>query len=274
MVDAPHAPGPGPLVAPDLAAELDRIAAAPTLLIALDFDGTLAPLVDDPDDSRAVPAARAALDALAALPGTIVALVSGRSLESLASVGEAPDGQPLVGSHGLEVRFAAGDARPAVNDADAARVAALRSRLEPLVAAVPGAWIEPKPAGLAVHSRRVDDPEAVRALTESVHAEAAEVDDALTVRDGRDVVEFAVRDATKGDGVRALVERFTPDAVLFAGDDVTDEDALAALGPGDLGIKVGEAESIAPSRVADVEAMAAALEHLLRSRERFSGGAR
>jgi len=142
------------------------------------------------------------------------------------------------------------------------------------VAAVPGAWIEPKPAGLAVHSRRVDDPEAVRALVDAVHAAADAVDDALTVRDGRDVVEFAVRDATKGDGLRALVERFAPDAVLFAGDDVTDEDALAALGPDDLGIKVGEAESVARARVADVEAMAAALEHLLRSRERFSGDAR
>lgn len=274
MSDASPAPDPGSPVAPELAAELDRIAAARTLLVALDFDGTLAPLVDDPDDSRALPAARTALDALAALPRTIVALVSGRSLESLARAGEAADDQPLVGSHGLEVRFGAGDARPAVDAADAARVAALRSRLEPVVAAVPGAWIEPKPAGLAVHSRRVADPGAVRALVESVHVAAAEVDDALTVRDGRDVVEFAVRDATKGDGLRALVERLAPDAVLFAGDDVTDEDALAALGPGDLGIKVGEAESVARARVPDVEAMAAALEHLLRSRERFSGGAR
>lgn len=274
MSDASPAPDPGSPVAPELAAELDRIAAARTLLVALDFDGTLAPLVDDPDDSRALPAARTALDALAALPRTIVALVSGRSLESLARAGEAADDQPLVGSHGLEVRFGAGDARPAVDDADAARVVALRSRLELLVAAVPGAWMEPKPAGLAVHSRRVDDPDAVRALTEAVHAAAAEVDDALTVRDGRDVVEFAVRDATKGDGLRALVERFAPDAVLFAGDDVTDEDALAVLGRDDLGIKVGEAESVARARVADVDAMAAALEHLLRSRERFSGGAR
>ncbi|WP_082514980.1 trehalose-phosphatase [Yonghaparkia sp. Root332] len=259
---------------PDLISALERVAEAPTLLIALDFDGTLAPLVDDPDDSRALPAARTALDALGALPGTIVALVSGRSLESLARVAEAPDDQPLVGSHGLEVRFAAADARPAVDDADAARVAALRSRLEPLVAAVPGAWIEPKPAGLAVHSRRVDDPDAVGALVEAVHAEAVAVDDALTVRDGRDVVEFAVRDATKGDGLRALVERFAPDAVLFAGDDVTDEDALAVLGPRDLGIKVGEAASSARARVADPEQLAVALAHLLRSRESFSGDAR
>ena len=274
MATSAPAPGPASAVAPELAAELDRIAAAPTLLVALDFDGTLAPLVDDPDDSRALPAARVALDALAALPSTVVALVSGRSLESLSRVGEAPAGQPLVGSHGLEVRFAAGDARPAVDAVDAARVAALRSRLEPLVAAVPGAWIEPKPAGLTVHSRRVDDPEAVRSLTEAVHAAAAAADDALTVRDGRDVVEFAVRNATKGDGLRALVARFAPDAVLFAGDDVTDEDALAVLGPDDLGIKVGEAESIARVRVADVDAMAAALAHLVRMRARLSDAAR
>ncbi|GAA1689882.1 hypothetical protein GCM10009792_07420 [Microcella alkalica] len=273
MTPAPDS-SPSPGLDPVLIAELDRIAAVPTLLVALDFDGTLAPLVDDPDDARAHPAARAALDALAALPGTIVALVSGRSLESLARVGEAAAAQPLVGSHGLEVRFGSGDARPAVDAADADRASALRSRLEPVVVAVPGAWIEPKPAGLAVHSRRVDDPESVRALVEALHAEAAAVDADLTVRDGRDVVEFAVRDATKGDGLRALVERFAPDAVLFAGDDVTDEDALAALGPGDLGIKVGEAESVARLRVADVAAMATALERLLRSRERLTGAVR
>ena len=107
-----------------------------------------------------------------------------------------------------------------------------------------------------------------------VGEEAAAADPALTVRDGKNVVEFSVRDATKGDGLRALAERFSPDAVLFAGDDVTDEDALAVLGPDDVGIKVGWAPTIAPFRVADPAAVTAVLEHLLRSRDRLSGGTR
>lgn len=262
------------LTGPALDAELDRLAVVPRLLIALDFDGTLAPEVDDPAAARALPEARAAALALHALPDTIVALVSGRALESLAAVGEAPDDLPLIGSHGLELRFDATDVRPAVDAHDASRVAALRSRLEPIVARVEGAWIEQKPAGLAVHSRLVADPEAALGLAAEVRAAAADGDDGLTVRAGKNVVEFAVRDATKGDGLRALSERFAPDAVIFAGDDVTDEDALAVLGPGDLGIKVGAAETVARARVADPAAMAAALERLLASRRSLSGNTR
>ena len=257
-----------------LDAELDRLAAVPRLLVALDFDGTLAPLVDDPAAARALPAARAALLGLHALPRTSVALVSGRALESLAAVGEAPDDLPLIGSHGLEVRFAASDAVPALDAADADRVVALRSRLEPLVAEVDGAWIEGKPAGLAVHSRLVVDPEAARLLDSAVRAAAAELDGGLTVRAGKRVLEFAVRDATKGDGLRILAGRLAPDAIVFAGDDVTDEDAFAVLGPGDLGIKVGEGASVARARVADPLALASALGRLLDARRGLSANPR
>lgn len=251
---------------PALLAELERLAAHDRVLVALDFDGTLAPEVDDPEQARALPAAHEALLRLRALPGTTVALVSGRSLASLDAVGGLPADAPLVGSHGLEVRFAAGDARPAVDDADRARVRALRSRLEPLVAATAGAWIEDKPAGFAVHSRVVA-PAAAADLTEAVRAEALAADPGLMVRDGKNVVEFSVRDATKGDGLRALRARFAPDGVLFAGDDVTDEDALAALEPGDVGIKVGSAPSRAAHRVAGPAEVAVLLHALATARE-------
>ncbi|MFN4002617.1 trehalose-phosphatase [Microcella sp.] len=246
---------------PALLAALDAFAARERVLVALDFDGTLAPEVDDPESARALPAAHEALLRLRARPGTTVALVSGRALESLAAVGALPDDAPLVGSHGLEVRFAAGDAPPAIDDTDRARVVALRSRLEPIVVATEGAWIEHKPAGFAVHLRLVEPALASR-LAAAVRSTACEVDPGLTVRDGKNVVEFSVRDATKGDGLRALRERFAPDAVLFAGDDVTDEDALAVLGPDDVGIKVGAAATVAPHRVDGPAAMALVLQHL------------
>ncbi len=255
-----------PAIDPALAAAIDRLAAAPTLLIALDFDGTLAPEVDDPQAARALPEARAALLALHALPATTVALVSGRSLESLAAVGEMPAEVPLVGSHGLEVRLADGEVLPAATAEDRERVRLLRLRLEPLVNAVPGAWIEQKPAGFAVHTRVVEDAAAAASLIDAVRAEAAAHDAGLTVRDGKNVVEFAARDATKGDGLRVLRERLGRPAVLFAGDDVTDEDGLRALVDGDLGIKVGPAPTVAAHRAADPRAMARVLERLLDAR--------
>jgi trehalose 6-phosphate phosphatase len=262
----------------ELLAALDRLAAAPRLLVAVDFDGTLAPEVDDPERARALPEAHEAMLGLRRLPGTIVALVSGRALASLEHVGQLPGDTPLVGSHGLELRLAQGNEQPVLDAAARERLEALDALLAPLVDAVPGAWIERKPAGFAVHTRVVADPSTAAGLQRRLREEASRDDGGraqpLTIRDGKNVIEFAVRDATKGDGLRALVERFAPDAVLFAGDDVTDEDALAVLGPDDLGIKVGEAESVARARVADVGAMAVALEHLLRSRERFSGDAR
>ena len=110
------------------------------LLVALDFDGTLAPEVDDPLAARALPEATAALEALRALPETVVALVAGRSLDSLAHVGQVPPETPLVGSHGLEVRLGAGTPEPAVDDVDRERVDALRAALSPLVDAVEGAY--------------------------------------------------------------------------------------------------------------------------------------
>ncbi|MER3390738.1 MAG: trehalose-phosphatase [Microcella sp.] len=254
-----------------LDAALERIAGCRRLLVALDFDGTLAPEVDDPLAARALPAAAAALDALQALPETFVALVSGRSLESLAHVGQVAPGTPLVGSHGLEVRIGAGDPEPAVDDADRNRVVSLRAALAPLVDAVDGAWIEDKPAGFAVHTRVVVS-EAAGALQRDVRERASALDPGLTVRDGKNVIEFAVRDATKGDGLRILRDRLGVDAVLFAGDDVTDEDALRVLGEQDLGIKVGAAATVAEHRVADPAAMAALLAELAERRRGIVSG--
>ena len=248
-----------------LVAELRRFAAHESVLIALDFDGTLAPEVDVPDEARALPAAIEQLDALQRSRGVTIAFVSGRSLASLDVVVPASVSAAMIGSHGLELRLAPGDEVPAVDAADRARVEALHSALAPLVDAVEGAWIEHKPAGFAVHTRVVEPPEAA-ALQAAVRETAAALDEALTVRDGKNVVEFAVRDATKGDGLRALRSRLRPDAVLFAGDDVTDEDALAVLEPGDVGIKVGAAGTVAPWRVSSPQQLVLALAALVEAR--------
>ena len=80
---------------------LRELSQTPRLLVALDFDGTLAPEVDVPDDARAIPAAREAVLRLLRVPHTRVALVSGRAMESLIRVTDLPDNVLLFGSHGI-----------------------------------------------------------------------------------------------------------------------------------------------------------------------------
>lgn len=250
-----------------LVAALQRIAEVDRLLVALDFDGTLAPEVDVPDEARALPAAIEQLSSLHRMPGTTIAFVSGRALSSLDVVVPPEISAAMIGSHGLEVRIAPGDEVAPIDERDRERVAALRAAVQPLVDAIEGAWVEVKPAGFAVHTRLVEQS-AADDLQSRVRATAITADADVMVRDGKNVVEFAVRDATKGDGVRVLRDRLQPDAVLFAGDDVTDEDALAVLDHGDVGIKVGSADSVAPFRVPDPRALADALAVLVEARSR------
>ncbi len=85
-------------------------------------------------------------------------------------------------------------------------------------------------------------------------------------RGGKDILEFAVRHVTKGDAVDRLRELRGADAVFFAGDDVTDEDAFAVLRDGDVGVKVGAGETRAGFRVTDPAALTDVLKQLARLR--------
>ncbi|PJJ55256.1 trehalose 6-phosphate phosphatase [Compostimonas suwonensis] len=247
---------------------LTELGGAEHVLVALDFDGTLAPEVDTPDEARALPASAAALRALEALPRTSVALVSGRSLESLERVAEAPASVLLVGSHGVELRLGDADRHPPLSGEEEATAVRLEQTLRDVADGFDGAWVERKPAGYALHTRlsSADDARAAQELAR-IRVEAAFR--GLTPRVGKNVLEFAVRSATKGDGIAALREFTGATAVLYAGDDVTDEDGFRALGAGDVGIKVGEGETAAAFRVTGPEAMAEVLRLLAESRARL-----
>ena len=238
---------------------VDRLAAVPSLLIALDFDGTISPVVDSPEAARALPEAADALRRLAALPGTRVALVSGRSLESLERVSDAAADTLLVGSHGVEVRLDGG-AELTLTPEERQRADELREALEQAADPFDDVWVEVKPAGSALHTRRATDD--VRERAERAASAAAERFAGLTTRRGKNVLEFAVRSETKGQGVERLREVTGADAVLFAGDDVTDEDAFRVLGETDLGLKVGEGDTAAAYRVDDPQSVARVLERL------------
>src|SRR5689334_24864960 len=95
-----------------LTATIDEFASAPTVLVASDFDGVLAPLVRDPMASRPLPGTIESLEGLAALPATYAAVVSGRDLSTLTQLtGLADSAVTRIGSHGAETsggRAAAG----------------------------------------------------------------------------------------------------------------------------------------------------------------------
>ncbi|WP_307785363.1 trehalose-phosphatase [Microbacterium hibisci] len=250
-----------------------RLAASDLLLVALDFDGTLSPLADEPMSARMLPAAREAVDALVAAPDTVVAFVSGRSLVDLRVIAEHDDASRvlLAGSHGAEFWSPGeGIVSHGEDDADVALRDALRTHAEQQTAGLDGVWIEPKTFGFGVHTRRATPEvaaEANRLVDDLVAAEAPQ----WRRRTGHNIVEFAFRHEGKDSAIAELRERLGADAVLFAGDDVTDEDALASLGPDDVGVRVGAGETAASVRVPDIAALAELLQQLAAERTRRRG---
>ncbi|MEX1078740.1 MAG: trehalose-phosphatase [Homoserinimonas sp.] len=244
---------------PELGDALAELARTDTLLVALDFDGTLAPLVDDPAEARAIPEAREAILALLGVPRTRVALISGRAMASLIDVADPPDGVLLSGSHGIEVRL---DSEPVLTltAEELDRVRQLGDALHAVADRHDGVWLETKPAGFALHTRLAADDTTTSAVN-GAHA-ALDGRAGLTVRRGSDVLEFSVRSTNKGDAVERLREHSGATGVFFAGDDVTDEDAFAALGDGDVGLKCGGGETAAAFSVPGLPEVAQALRQL------------
>ena len=197
-------------------------------LIAADFDGTLAPIVDDPQESR--PAA-GAIDVLIDLAGegAHVGVVTGRDAATVVRLGGLAAVPRLVveGLYGLE-QWRDGELRtpdtPAV-------MAELRARLPDLLAshaADDGVWIEDKRLSLVLHTRPAVDPAAaqdrLRPPAEDLAARLG-----VEVHSGRNVLEFRLPGFDKGAALRRLVEDAQPSAVLYAGDDVGDLPAFAVI---------------------------------------------
>ncbi|GAA1931439.1 hypothetical protein GCM10009689_08360 [Brevibacterium antiquum] len=289
-----QAPSPRstPDYTPSAALDLGQITGADSVLIALDFDGVLAPLRDNPDLSRMLPESAQAIVDLSTLPATRVALVSGRDVTTLRRLADPPPGVWLVGSHGAEVDLGSSSpastpspevtmSQPQVSVAEQRMLTAIDAHIESFehdLSSGPGASSEPssgsvteirverKPFSRTVHTRGLD-PEFASALHAHVIAVQAE-HPGIRVIEGHDITELAVKTATKGDGLRALIAAGSPAAVLYLGDDVTDEDAFAELDdlPTGLSIKVGPAPTRAPWRITDPSAVAELLTRLANER--------
>ena len=250
---------------PGLQKALRRLAAHETVLICLDFDGCVAELVEDALQAAPVPANAAAIQDLAGLDGVVLAYVSGRPMETLRELADPPQSMLLVGSHGAERDLSGftGNSTPGLElDAaeDAARSEVIQV-LEQIAAEHEGAWVEHKPAGAAIHVRRVPDPEVGEGILEQARASLSVVD-GVHLKEGKQILESVVVLATKGEGIEELRRLVEPGAVFFAGDDVTDEHGFAVLGGDDVGVKVGLGETQAAHRIGAPEDLAEVLQAL------------
>ena len=234
---------PGLLVQPsDLTtAVLERL---PGALLAFDVDGVLAPLVEHVDQSALTPGVDEALAVLAR--HTPVTLLSGRSLDSLKRLLDFPPGLFVIGSHGLEVHGASGVELTGDEQDLYELLTSLGRRC--VEESGRGAWLEYKPASVAVHTRQADRARASDAVAALVAA-AMRLDEA-TVKAGHQVVELFVRDTDKGTALLDLAGRVEAKSLVFLGDDRTDEEAFARMGPGDLSVRVGPGETVARLRLA------------------------
>jgi trehalose 6-phosphate phosphatase len=199
-----------------------------TALLGLDFDGTLAPIVPDPDAARAHPGVPAVLARLAGY-GVRIAVVTGRPAATAVEYAGIADVEGLVvlGHYGLE-RWEAGVVSA---PEDLSAVDEVRRRLTGVLAdagAPDGTYVEDKGAAVAVHTRRTADPAAAfDALLGPLTALAEEV--GLVAEPGRFVLELRPPGGDKGDALRGLVEETGAQTVGFIGDDLGDLAAFAAV---------------------------------------------
>lgn len=241
------------------AAGLAALTADPAnALLALDYDGTLAPIAQRPEDAVPAPGALAALTACTRVFGT-VSIVTGRPAAVVVSLaGAAAVDHLVVLGHYGEERWTCADglvAPPEPAGLTAAR-RLLPERLARLVSR--GVRLEEKGLSVAVHTRAADDPDgALLEATDVVRDVAAET--GLAVNEGRYVVELrAPGAADKRDAIRALVAERRPKAVLFAGDDLVDLPAYQAVeefrasGGAGVGVFVDNPEAAAVREHADV----------------------
>ena len=212
-----------------LAALLDHPEQA---LVALDFDGTLAPIVPDPEQARAHPGAVAALSRLGPALGAL-AVITGRPAETAVRYGgfagvDALRRLVVLGAYGAE-RWSAADGEVRLPPPHPG-VAAVREALPGVVAAsaAPDASIEDKGRALAVHTRRTADPQgAFEALREPLHTLAER--HGLIVEPGRFVLELRPPGMDKGAALRSVVAETGVRTVVYAGDDLGDLAAFDAV---------------------------------------------
>jgi len=212
---------------------LEAILGSPSdTLIATDFDGTLAPIVDDPEQAYANPEAVAALGRLGHRVGAVV-VITGRPARTAVRLGRfrEVDGlrsMTVLGQYGVE-RWSATDDRCQLPP-DPPEITAVAEELPAIVQSLDLAevTVENKGRALAVHTRKLSDPRAAfTRLSAPLHELAARY--GLVVEQGKNVWEIRAPGADKGRALQAIVEEAGARQVIFAGDDLGDLAAFRAV---------------------------------------------
>ncbi len=234
---------------------IDELARTEKLLIASDFDGTVAEIVDDPDLATPLTRSKAALEALAGMEGTNVAIISGRRRSEL---GERFDEGSfiLIGEHGADQGAAAPPATMAMSRA--------RELVDAVAAVTPGSRAEHKSRSVAFHFRTVDNPGPVVA---NLRRRALTID-GIRLVEGKMVLELTESSINKGMALEALARSLEVDRVLFMGDDDTDETGFAVLREQDVGVHVGLGPTRAGVKVGTPSELADLLDNLVTARRR------
>ncbi len=236
-------------------------------LLFLDLDGTLAPIVNRPRRARVPPATRRILLRLRATRATVV-LVSGRAVAGVRHVARTPV-DAILGDHGAFL-FTGGGMHTWI-PASEARFTHAADRLERLLEGMPGVRFQRKERSLAIHLRlpRRDGGRTARRIAALLRAEG------LRVLFGHRVLDAQLPGVNKGRAVLRWL-RLHPDhdAVFYAGDDTTDEDALRALKGRAVTVAVGPRPRHAAFRTSGPRTLAVWLLRLVRAREglRTDGG--
>lgn len=211
----------------------ERLLADPAgALLAFDFDGTLSPIVDDPDQAYVHPDAVPVLGRLGAVVGSL-AVVTGRPVGTvlrLAGVAGAPGLETLcvLGQYGVERWDAVSGMRSAPPPPPG--VARVREALPELLTRLDlsGARVEDKGRAVAVHVRELPDPDAALAMLREPLEQLASRH-GLAVEPGRLVLEMRGRGMDKGLALRGLVQEHAARCVVYAGDDLGDLAAYDAV---------------------------------------------
>ncbi|WP_406635466.1 trehalase-like domain-containing protein [Pseudarthrobacter quantipunctorum] len=251
---------------PALLAELKVLARVPGLLVACNYGGTLCDAEGISTETLPLGSAAIALRALAALPNTHAAVISGRSLRDLAAVSRLPAEVHLVGSHGAEFDMGFAHQQTLATESVLQKV---HAALNEAVGFQKGIWIERKPVAVSVHTRPAA-PDIVAAVTDTAR-EVARTHGLHFIVDGS-VLDLSVVEPSKAEALESLRSRLGASAAMYAGDADSDELAMATLRGPDMGLRVGPGESSASYRLRDPESFARVLAILFELRRAWLFG--
>ena len=241
-----------------------RLSAAPRVCLLTDFDGTLVPLGDQPDQIVLPPAVRERLHTFGRSERAVAGIVSGRALDDL--VGRiAVEGLWYVGNHGFEIRAPDGATTRFFESGDVDLLTRVRDELAAETVALPGIFLEHKGPIVAVHYRQVA-PERIEELERTFCRVMERYRQRLMIAHGNYLFEARVRGTrNKGTAVRLIRKQLPAGSlVVYFGDDLTDRDAFRELRATGISVEVGGSDSaLAHYTLQDPTSVHAVLDRIL-----------